>query len=60
MKAETAPISSDTTFSIAHGRNKFATYTTTPNPRYRGNPLIEALPPVLSDAQICVGVFTAF
>lgn len=52
MKAETASISSDTTFSIARGRNEFATYTATPNPRYRDNPLIEALPPVLSDAQI--------
>ncbi len=52
MKNDTAPISSATTFSIARGRNEFAAYTTTPNPRYRGNPLIEALPPVLSDAQI--------
>jgi hypothetical protein len=40
------------TFSVFSGRRELAEYTTTPIPRYQGNPLIEALPSILSHSQI--------
>jgi hypothetical protein len=38
--------------SVPFGRRELAKYTETPIPRYQGNPLIEALPPILSESQI--------
>jgi hypothetical protein len=40
------------TFSVFSGRRELAEYTTTPIPRYQGNPLIEALPQILSQSEI--------
>ena len=38
--------------SLPFGRRELAKYTDTPIPRYQGNPLIEALPPIRSESQI--------
>jgi hypothetical protein len=40
------------TSTLLFGRRETATYTDTLIPRYQGNPLIEALPPILSDDDI--------
>lgn len=44
--------SNGTMFSVLFGRRELAEYTDTPIPRYQGNPLIEALPPILSESEI--------
>jgi hypothetical protein len=37
----------DLTFPVVYGRSEMAIYRETPIPGYQGNPLIEALPPIL-------------
>jgi hypothetical protein len=38
-------------FSLLFGRRELAKYSNTPIHRYQGNPLIEALPPILTEAE---------
>src|SRR5882724_2973205 len=52
IKHKPPTISTGDTFSVFSGRRELAEYRETPIPRYQGNPLIEALPPILSESGI--------
>lgn len=52
-KANPTPATTNgTTFSVFCGRRELAGYKDSPIPRYKGNPLIEALPPIQSASAI--------
>jgi hypothetical protein len=55
MKSKTStapPGATASTFSVFFGRRELAEYRDSPIPRYQGNPLIEALPPILPQSEI--------
>lgn len=51
-KSKSVITSTGDTFSVFFGRREVAVYTESPIQRYAGNPLLEALPPILSESQV--------